>query len=151
MANCVVTVPEPRYALQVWTTGGEHMEFDFADQPQVTINGNVFTVSSAVTTMEYAATDILRFTLVDKSETVDIIIAVDTPVGNVPEIVHQDGRLSLTGCRPGSRVMVYTFDGRLTDLLTTDSSGSLNLSLAGYQRGGYVIKTENINFKIIRK
>ena len=70
-AACEVTVPMPRYRLMVWTTNGRHTSYPFADKPEITIEGNIFTVTSARTTMGYQAADIEKFTLEDASVTAE--------------------------------------------------------------------------------
>ena len=66
-AACLVTVPVPRYRLVVWTYDKKKSSHDFADKPEITIDGETFTVASERTTVSYQATDIWKFTLEDAS------------------------------------------------------------------------------------
>lgn len=54
---------QPGYSLVVYTTDGVRTSFAFADSPVMTIEGTVFHVRSAMADAEYAANDIVRFTL----------------------------------------------------------------------------------------
>ena len=66
-AECMITVPVPRYRLVVWTADGGKTAYDFANKPEITISGTIFTVASQAKTLKYEATDIRKFTLEDAS------------------------------------------------------------------------------------
>ena len=102
VANCNVTVPEPQYALVVWTTDGKNMEFPFAEKPQITIHDKIFTVSSQLTTMEFEANDILQFTLEDKSIPTKINEINRNHVDDEVQMQTMSERLVLSSCKPGS-------------------------------------------------
>ena len=77
-AACLVTVPVPAYKLIVWTTNGRSTAYSFADKPEITISGDIFTVTTTKTTMGYAATDIKEFTLLDASWQKEDVSFADT-------------------------------------------------------------------------
>lgn len=54
---------EPVYSLVVYTVDGGRAAYAFSDRPEMTIQGTTFRVSSTMADAEYAATDIVRFTL----------------------------------------------------------------------------------------
>ena len=151
MANCNVTVPEPQYALMVWTTDGESMEFPFAEKPQVTIHDKVFTVSSQLTTMEFEANDILQFTLEDKSITTKINEINGKHVDEEVQMQMTSEHLVLSSCKPGSKVRVYSLGGRIVESHRVGADGQVAFSIAGYASGIYIVKIGNTNFKIIKK
>ena len=84
-AACQVTVPVPRYQLVVWLRDGSKAGVHyFADKPEVTIGGDVFTVTSSRTTVGYPAEDIWKFTLEDASLSDDALpgdVNLDGQVG----------------------------------------------------------------------
>ncbi len=51
------------YSLVAWTKSGEQFSFPFEAEPRITIEGTRFVVTSTQVTMDYAASDIERFTL----------------------------------------------------------------------------------------
>lgn len=149
-ASCQVTVPEPQYALVVWTNDGERSEYAFAEKPQVTMHNDYFTVSSLTTTVEYAAKDILRFTLEDKG----ILTGLDgVRIQEVNKaVIHlAPDHLLVSGCRPGSAVTIYSINGQIIESRKVDADGQQTFSLTSYVAGIYIIKTETINFKIIKR
>lgn len=152
-ATCVVVVLEPLYNLVVWTKDGSRTDFSFGDQPQVTISDDVFSVTSQRTTVEYNALDIEKFTVECLNEnTGQLVDAVSSPVQpEMPTFNLSSDVLTLSGCRPQSAVDVFSMDARRMAHVRTDNNGCAQLSLAGWSRGVYIVKTETTTFKISRK
>jgi hypothetical protein len=77
---------KPVYKLFVWTKDGEKNGYLFADKPEITIEGNIFTVTSARTTMGYRAADIEKFTLEDASVTAEDMSFADVNGDGVVDV-----------------------------------------------------------------
>ena len=60
-----VAAQQPVYSLVVYTANDGRTAFAFDDRPEMTIEGSMFRVSSAMADVEFSATDILRFTIED--------------------------------------------------------------------------------------
>ena len=75
------------------------------------------------------------------------------------EIIHtlaaylkKDGNvLVFSSFKSGSSVMVVSLDGKVMTSETIDSEGNLVLPISHYPSGVYVVKTESITCKIIKK
>lgn len=150
-ASCSVIVPMPDYQLVVWTRDGSRAEFAFADKPQVTIEGDKFVVATQSTNMEFLAVDILRFTLEDAAEVPETPSQVDLQRISQVDWKLSDGQLRLSGCRPGSIVSLFSASGQMLYQWRTDDEGSLVVDFSGHVQGIYIVKTETISFKIIKK
>lgn len=150
-ASCSVIVPMPDYQLVVWTRDGSRAEFAFADKPQVTIEGDKFVVATQSTNMEFLAVDILRFTLEDAAEVPENPSQVDLQRISQVDWKLSDGQLRLSGCRPGSIVSLFSASGQMLYQWRTDDEGSLVVDFSGHVQGIYIVKTETISFKIIKK
>ena len=57
----------------------------------------------------------------------------------------------ISGCNFGSQVMVYSLNGVLLQLHYADVEGNVEISMADYAQGIYIIKTETITYKIIKR
>ena len=152
-ATCIVVVLEPLYNLVLWTKVGLRTEFSFGDQPLVTISGDVFTVTSQKTTVEYKAVDIEKFTVEYLNETSGQLVDAITPpvLLDKPLVSLTSDMLTISGCSPQSAVDIYSMDAKRVAHVRTDNNGRAQLSLAGWSRGVYIVKTEATTFKISRR
>ena len=66
-ATCQVIVPEPLWKLYVWRRSGLVDEYVLDEQPEVTLEAEMLTLTTKSTTIGYAVTDVLYFTLDDSS------------------------------------------------------------------------------------
>ncbi len=96
-------------------------------------------------------------TLVDGLSTVNIVKTTPTGIGSaaVPAATPQlsgsvAGRLSLTGCRAGTRVAVYDAAGRAV-LATVAADGRADLDVSALASGLYVLKAGDTAIKFIKK
>lgn len=151
-ATCVVVVIEPLYDLVVWTKDGARTDFSFADNPRITMNDEVFTVVSEKSTVEYNALDIDKFTLELVNETSGLLVDAIAPVQAEKLIVRMTpDMLTVSACKPQSAIEVFGMDARRVAHVRTDANGHAQLSLAGLNRGVYIVKTETTTFKITKK
>lgn len=147
MTAFVIPAQGKTYNLVLWTRKGPKLSFAFADKPKVTIEGNVFKVTSLSTNMDCRARDLDQFTIEEGSEESDI----KAPQASLPQVKSQPGQLLLTGCRPHSTVELFTTDGKLADSRLTDDDGRLTLDTGSYGQGIIIVKTETTSLKIINK
>lgn len=89
-AACQVTVPVPRYRLIVWLRDGSVADtHSFAHKPTVTIDGDVFIVSSKRTMVSYPAANILKFTLDDAALlTGDVNLDGQVGIGDIVAVTN---------------------------------------------------------------
>ena len=64
-AQCIVTVPEPRWVFYVWLRGGGKVGYGIDEKPEVTIGDDIFTLVTHNLTVRYPVDQVLRFTLED--------------------------------------------------------------------------------------
>ena len=62
-----------------------------------------------------------------------------------------NGDIHFSSIRAGSPINVYTLDGKLLHTTTTDDAGNATISIASHPTGVYIIKTETITHKIIKR
>ena len=64
---------------------------------------------------------------------------------------YVSGHLLFQGLLPETKVCIYTLDGRLVRKLTADNSGQVDIFLAKYSQGTYLINTPKTKLKVVNK
>ena len=151
-ASCLVAVTDVQIYLVVWTRDGGKVLYPLNEQPVIKYDpaGN-YVVRTSTVEVEYPVADVWMFTLADTdnplpNEPMDI---PDTPRDSSFSI--SDEAVCFTSLRQGSKVCIYNVAGLLIDSVTADGGGSAFVNLSDLTQGVYIIKTENITHKIIKK
>ena len=133
-------------ALVILTKDGSTQTFELAEQPVVTIAGTNLKVVSNTADVTIPLNEIVRYTFFKRNAT-NI-----EEVGSVKESVdYQDGVLTMDGLTAGSVVNVYAMDGRLVQSATVTQDGTYRHSLSSLARGVYIVKVNNLSYKILKR
>ncbi len=154
-ATCQIVVPEPKWRFYVWLRSGEIAGFDIEEYPEVKLGTEVFTLTSSQSTVEYAAADVLRFTLndtsVDDPET-EIAIGIENTRDQSEQAPSfREGTLTVQGLAPGAMVGVYNLSGVMVLSSKANWDGKLSLSLDSLPSGVYIVKTGKTTYKYYKK
>ena len=57
----------------------------------------------------------------------------------------------MQGMQPGSKLYVYSADGKLQKVRAASNEGCLTVRLSEFAKGTYILKTETTTYKIIKK
>ena len=117
-----------------------------ARKPEVTFEGNDLRIVSWDADVTYNLADILRFTYETKSVTGVTELREDPAT-----IGYEDGQLVISGIKAGAPVGIYSLDGKLVKQLTAERSGSFRISLTSLPQGMYIVKADNITYKIMKR
>lgn len=132
--------------LVVTTKDGVKTTYLLSEKPQVRFEGKDLRVVSTKADVTYKISDILRFTYVRYSSTgIDEI--TDDPAG----VDYRDGELVISGIKAGAAVGVYAADGKMVRQLTVQHAGTFRLSLSQLPQGVYVVKADNVSYKIMKR
>ena len=134
------------YNFNVWTKSGEQISFPVKEKPKVTHNDDSFIVSSTTTLVEYVATDIKKFTLEPIGPNG---IESIKPLGS--NICQSDNTLILSGFIAGSIVKIITLNGQSMITKTINNDGTLSIDLSSLNKGIYIVSTECITCKFIKR
>lgn len=143
----------PIYYFVAWLTDGSRYAYALSEHPVVTYSGGELQLSTQAQQIAYDATDVRKFTF----STTDITFENQQPPATgistpkEPLFGMQDGEIHISGIRPGSPINIYTLDGKLLHTEATDANGTAHLSITPYPAGVYIIKTETITHKIIKR
>ncbi|MBO7068957.1 MAG: T9SS type A sorting domain-containing protein [Bacteroidaceae bacterium] len=133
-------------ALIVQLKNGTKTTFFLNQKPEVLFRGTNLKVVSESSQTTYALSDILRFTYETYDDEDRIIGAVKDPT----DISFKNGVLVISQLREGAAVSVYTTDGKLLKHLTAQNRGTYRLNLSTLPQGVYLIKADDITYKITK-
>lgn len=117
-----------------------------ARKPEVTFEGNDLRIVSWDADVTYNLADILRFTYETQSVT-----GVSELRDEQAAVNYEDGQLVISGIKAGASVGIYSIDGKLVQQLTAHRSGTYRLSLSHLPQGVYIVKADNITYKIMKR
>lgn len=151
-ASCLVAVTDVQLYLVVWTRDGGKVLYPLNEQPSIKHDGEGnYVVRTSRVEVEYPVADVRMFTLADTDNPLP-----DEPI-NIPDVSFESGfrfsdeTVSFSSLPQGSLVRIYSTSGVLIGSVKADESGSASINLSDLTQGVYIIKTENITHKIIKK
>lgn len=151
-ASCLVAVTDVQIYLVVWTRDGGKVLYPLNEQPSIKHDGEGnYVVRTSRVEVEYPVADVRMFTLADTDNP-----RPDEPM-SIPDVSSDNGfrfsdeAVSFSSLPQGSLVRIYSTSGVLIGSVKADESGSASINLSDLTQGVYIIKTENITHKIIKK
>jgi hypothetical protein len=137
---------EDRKFLVVETKDHVKTAYMLAEKPEVSFVGNNMRITSTKADVTYDLTEVIRFTYETRS-----ITGVSELRDELAEINYKDGELVISGIKVGSSVNIYSLDGKLVKQLTAQRTGSYRISLASLSKGVYIVKSDNVTYKIMKR
>lgn len=132
--------------LVVKLKNGAETAFFLKDQPNVTFEGTNLKIVSQKETVTFALSDVLRFTYVKKDPS-----GIDETVVDPTEVSFEGGVLVISQLKQGASVDIYSLDGKLLRQLTAHHSGTYRLNLSELPKGVYLVKADNVTYKIMKQ
>ena len=133
--------------LVVWQKSGEKVYFDLTEEPETTFEGTQLVIKTTKTTAYYQLENVLRYTY-EGTKT-----AIDGPKLRPGEIVFRQGadQMAFDGLADGTRIDVYTLDGKLLKSQTARGSQQSVVSLASQPAGTYIVKVGDATYKFLKR
>ena len=135
---------------------GKVVELAFKYQPVVT-----FTETEAVLTtnidgrivvVRYPLAALTKFTFTTKDYSdPDLPTEVEEVPARDVSFLIEDYTVTITGAKAEMVVRLISTDGRQINAYRTDQEGSVSFSIADLPAGTYIINSEDITFKILKK
>ncbi len=132
--------------LIVQLKNGSQTAFFLKDKPQVKFEGTNLKVTSTVGDTSFALSDVLRFTYAKKDPT-GISETVTDPTG----VNFQGDVLVISQLKANGDVRVYALDGKLLRQLKASHAGTYRLNLSELPAGLYLVKADNVTYKIVKR
>jgi hypothetical protein len=140
-----------KFALVVLTKDNKQHEFRLAgSKPQVMFEAtSLKIIMASKIEAEFAFSDIIRFYYVNLDPSGIDDLSIDQ---NPTEIGFQeDGVLVISQMKEGAVVNIYGMDGKVITQFTAKHAGSCRLNLSPLPKGVYIVKADNITYKIMKR
>lgn len=147
---CAILFVAPLFSqntLTVHQKDGQQFSFGFESKPVVTFTDTELIVKSKGIELRYELARFSKFTF-DEKEIDDAVIPI---VENKASITLDEYTVSISGAKADIIVRLMASDGRTLEQYKTDADGSLTFSIAELPEGTYIIVSESLTCKILKK
>lgn len=142
--------PAPELYFVVWFHSGARISFPFSERPRLTYSDGDIIVTTDEDELRYAHADVRKFTLaaedISQGETTGI-----AAFGRESQWHCQGDVMVFSSFTPGEGVAIYDASGRLLQQHAVASDGTLQIPLHSFAKGVYIVKTESITYKFMKK
>lgn len=131
----------------VWLHDGGINAYAFNERPVVTFEGDQLVVRTSEEEVEYADGVVHKFTI-------ETTPPQPSSIGNPlvqPQIEIKRGDIALQGCKEGTQVRIYSLNGVLMSASNIGADGAAVVSTTQLPKGVYLIQTETLTYKFIKK
>jgi len=130
--------------LTITQKNGDEFSFGFTDKPVVTYTESDLVLTTEKTSVEFPLESLLKFTFTDQP--------TDVPtVETRADLKVWDNTVLLTGLGAETQVQLVAIDGKVVATYKATTEGRLYFSIAELPAGTYIIKSDSINCKILKK
>lgn len=146
LSSLTLLADNPKLRLIVWAKDGTKTYFDLAENPKTTFKDNDLVITCESMTVSYPLEQVIRYTYELVSTGVDNI-SLEKAVC----ISQCNDALTLKNLKPGTNVSLYTVDGKLVMAHITGDSRSVTISLSERPKGMYIVKANDVTYKIMKR
>jgi hypothetical protein len=133
--------------LTIHQKDGQQFSFGFEDKPVITYTETDLVLKTTKTELQYPLSKLSKITFTDID---DAVISIKDDA-NTAQMVLDNYVVNITGAKPGISVSVIGTDGKSLASYKTDDNGSITFSIAELPEGTYIIKSESLTCKILKK
>lgn len=131
--------------LTITQKDGQQFSFGFSDNPVVTYEGSDLILTTAKTVIQYPLESLLNFTFTDQTT------SVQTLEGAAATVSKSENFVTIMGAKPETAVNLIGTDGKVLFSKKSDADGVVSFSIADLPDGIYIVKSESLNCKIVKK
>lgn len=132
--------------LIVWLNSGEKVYYELNTMPKTTFTESNIVISTTDASVVYPISDIKKYTFESSNSSMQNI------EGNKDIHVSQNGNIvTIANLKEGSSVKVYSVDGIMVSNYVARANESLKITLSKFPVGVYLIRTNNITYKITKR
>ena len=131
--------------LVVWQKDGHKVYYQLNEQPKTTFTTNGLVITTHMMEVSYPLSAIQRYTYATTA-------GIDKARNNHDVEVSQNGTdVTFTNLKAGSEIRIYGTDGALLDVQSAKENSVSEVSLASYPTGVYILKVNDVTYKIMKK
>ncbi|MBQ4386046.1 MAG: T9SS type A sorting domain-containing protein [Prevotella sp.] len=133
--------------LVVWQKNGDKVRFDLSEAPVTTFQDGQLVITTSTTTTYYLQENVVRYTYEGP------MTPVEAPLVSAGEVIYRQGRdqLSFDGLAGGTRLDVYSADGKRLATVTAREHERAVVSFSGYPTGTYVVRVGQSTYKFLKR
>lgn len=135
--------------INVWMNDGSAISFLLAEKPRITIDNNFVYCKTTEEELSFPIAQVHKYTL-EANEYHSTGISNHIKVENAI-IRYKDNTVFLDGLTPLSVIRIYNQGGMLVESCHIRNDGSSIISLENYKSGIYIIRINDISYKLIKK
>lgn len=132
--------------LTVYLKDGSQHEFKLFDQPQITFQGGDLCIKTKKNEMSFAMSDVSHYNF-EKG----YFDAIEDAEAATEGLIVKDNEVAISHLPEGTLVSVYALDGKLMCSATVPASGVCSVSLHPFPTGVYVVKANDVTYKIMKR
>ena len=146
LSSLATMADEPKSRLVVWAKDGTKTYFFLSENPKTTFKGNNLVITSESMSLSYSLDQVLRYTYELVPTGIESISQEKTV-----RISQRDDALTLENLKPGTTVSLYTVDGKLVMADAAGDSRSVTISLSDRPSGVYIVKANDVTYKMMKR
>ena len=132
--------------LKVWKKDKSTVLFALAEKPVTTFSNNMLVIKTSSTTVEYPLADVLRYTYEGVETGIESIESDNSML-----VKQEKDKLSLRNLKAGEEVRLYNASGRLLDILKSNGTDAVIISIASRPQGMYIVKCGSETIKLMKR
>ena len=132
--------------LKVWKKDKSTVLFALAEKPVTTFSDNKLVIKTSNATVEYPLADILRYTYEGVETGIETIESENSVL-----VKQEDNKLSLDNLTAGTEVRLYNASGRLLDILKSNGTDAVTISITSRPQGMYIVKCGSETIKLMKR
>lgn len=147
---CVVLLAAPAFCQNILTVhqkDGNLFRYSFEEKPVVSFTDKDIVLKSTKIEVRFDMTKVSKFTFNENATSADAVKADDAGT----DIVLDEYTVSIVGAKADMDVRVLSSDGKVLKTFRTGHDGSIEFSITDFTEGTYLISSESVNVKILKK
>lgn len=133
--------------LTIHQKDGQQLSFGFEDKPVIKFTDNEIVLTSAKTELRFQFENVAKLTFDDIE---DAVIGINAD-GTKASITLDEYTVSISGAKADATVQLIASDGKLLQSYKIDQDGTATFSIADLPEGTYIIVTDSLTVKILKK
>jgi len=132
--------------LKVWKKDKSTVLFALAEKPITTFSNNMLVIKTSTATVEYPLAEVQRYTYEGVETGIE---SIDSDNGVL--VKQEKNKLSLANLKAGAEVRLYNSSGSLLQIVKSNGTEPVVISLSSRPQGVYIVKSGNETIKLMKR
>ena len=152
LGTVLLTVPMfGQNSLSIFQKDGLQFSFVFDDEPVIRYTDTDLILETTKTEVQYPLSLISKFNFTDVETEIETAVIPIKEDENAAKLELDNNMVVITGAKADASVTVTGPDGKTVGTYKTDADGCVTFSIADLPQGLYIINSENLTCKILKK